>query len=188
MENSPNYIRQLLMPTAKPPQGRRAWSIDLQSVWIPFFTSTNLMGDTAIPYDALGCPLRLAYDKDGAVRFSRTGRPVIRVAKPIAQSITLVRENFVANLQQYAHSVATDRPKEYASLVKLVLAQGEPIAQHDNNELAKAVKFQMEQAVKDAEAKALADEKVEAEAKALAENPVEATGVTPQSKRQAVKV
>jgi len=69
------------------------------------------MGDTAIPSDALGSPIRLAFDKDGSVKFSKTGRPVSRVAKPISDSVTLIRQNFVANLQQYAEQVATDRQR-----------------------------------------------------------------------------
>ena len=56
---SPNYIKSLLIPSIKKPQGRKVWSIDLEQVWLPFFTATNTQGDTAIPVDALGCPLRL---------------------------------------------------------------------------------------------------------------------------------
>ncbi|GAJ15229.1 unnamed protein product, partial [marine sediment metagenome] len=65
MKDTPNYIKSLLLPNAKSPRGRRVWSIDLETAWLPFFTATNTMGDTAIPADALGAPIRLAYDKDG---------------------------------------------------------------------------------------------------------------------------
>ena len=41
------------------------------------------MGDTAIPSEALGAPLRLGYNKDGTVKFSNSGKPVIRVAKEL---------------------------------------------------------------------------------------------------------
>lgn len=71
---TPNYIKSLLTPATKAPQGRKAWSIDLQQIWLPFFTATNAMGDTAIPSQAIGCPLRLAYDKAGQVRFSQAVR------------------------------------------------------------------------------------------------------------------
>src|SRR4030042_5333398 len=118
MNKTPNYIKNLLMPTTKAPQGRKAWSIDLETVWIPFFTATNVMGYTAIPVDALGCPLRLGYNKDGSVRFGRNGRPITRVAKPIAQNVTLVRENFVANLKQYAEAVADGKAEEYAETIQ----------------------------------------------------------------------
>ena len=185
---SPNYIKSLLMPTAKPPVGRRAWSIDLQQVWIPFFTSTNVMGDTAIPLDALGCPLRLAYDKDGSVKFSRTGRPVIRVAKAIADSIKLVRENFTANLMQYAHSVATRKAEDYNALVKTALAEGKPIAQHDTTELNRAVKLQLEQAMREAEAKAEAEAEAPAKVEPQADKSAPTTDEKPTTKREMVKV
>ena len=164
MNETPNYIKTLLMPTTKAPQGRRAWSIDLESVWLPFFTATNTMGDTAIPHDALGCPLRLAFDKDGSVKFSRNGRPVTRIAKPIAQSVSLVRENFVANLKQYAQGVADSRTEEYAQQIELQREAGEPIIRHDKAELDKAIRLQVEKAM--AEAQEQAQQKAEAEAPA----------------------
>jgi hypothetical protein len=112
------------------------------------------MGDTAIPSDALGCPLRLAYDKDGSVKFGRTGRPVTRIAKPIAQSVSLVRENFVANLKLYAHTVATERTEDYAMQVQLAQEAGEPILTHQRADIDKAIRLQIEQAMKEAEGKA----------------------------------
>ena len=151
---TPSYIKSLLLPSAKTPRGRRVWSIDLESVWLPFFTATNVMGDTAIPSDALGCPIRLAYDKDGSVRFGRTGRPVTRVAKPISDSVTLIRGNFVANLMAYAEDVANKREEDYANCVKVCAKAGEPILNHDKAELDKAVQHQLEQAMREAEAKA----------------------------------
>ena len=39
--NTPNYIKSLLAPNTKKPQGRKVWSIDLETVWLPFFTATN---------------------------------------------------------------------------------------------------------------------------------------------------
>ena len=113
LSQTPHYIKSLLLPTTKSPTGRRVWSIDLETVWLPFLFSTNTMGDTAIPCDALGAPIRLAFDKDGSVKFSKSGRPVTRVAKPIADSVTLITQNFVANLQQYAEQVATSRQEDY---------------------------------------------------------------------------
>jgi len=153
-KETPQYIKNLLMPNAKSPQGRRVWSIDLETVWLPFFTATNAMGDTAIPVDALGCPIRLAYDKDGSVKFSKTGRPVSRVAKPIADSVTLVRQNFVANLQDYAEQVATDRQEDYAKQVEMLQKAGQPIIAHDRAELDKAIQLQLEEAMRQAQEEA----------------------------------
>ena len=77
MENTPNYIKSLLIANTKKPQGRKVWSIDLETVWIPFFTATNVEGNTEITPYVLGNPLRLQYDKSGAVRFSQSGKPVM---------------------------------------------------------------------------------------------------------------
>ena len=154
MKTTPNYIKSLLLPNAKSPQGRRVWSIDLETVWLPFFTATNTMGDTAIPSDALGSPIRLAYDKDGSVKFSKTGRVMSKVAKPISDSVTLIRQNFVANLQQYAEQVATDRQEDYAKQVEMASIAGKPIIAHDRAELDKAIQLQLAEAMRQAEAEA----------------------------------
>jgi hypothetical protein len=158
--DTPNYIKSLLVPTTKKPQGEKVWSIDLESVWLPFFTATNTMGDTAIPSDALGCPLRLAYDKAAVVRFSQAGRPVIRVAKEISDNVRLVRDNFTANLINYAGEVMNQNTEAYKKQLELASKAGEPIFQHDRVELSKALEAQ---AI--AQAQAVADAKQEAEAK-----------------------
>lgn len=165
MGNTPSYIKSLLMPNGKKPAGRRVWSIDLETIWLPFFTATNTMGDTAIPHDALGAPLRLAFDKDGSVKFGKNGRPTVKVVKDIAQGVQLVRENFTANLASYAHTVATEKAEEYKGQVQSAMTAGEPIRQHDKEQLDKALKARLEQALREAECKA----KMEAEAKANTE-------------------
>ena len=179
---SPNYIKSLLIPTTKQPRGRRVWSIDLEQVWLPFFTATNTMGDTAIPSDALGCPLRLGYDKAGAVRFTQSGRPVIRVAKAIGDSVRLVRDNFTANLLNYAGSVIKDNAEGYKAQVALAKKAGEPIIQHDRQQLHLALEAKAK-AEAIAQAEAVAKAKVEAEAVAQRE----AEGETVKSKGRKVR-
>ncbi len=159
---TPNYIKSLVTPNTKQPQGRKVWSIDLQQVWLPFFTATNTMGDTAIPSEAIGCPLRLGYDKAGQVRFSQSGRPVITVAKEIAENVRLVRDNFTANLLAYAGGVMRDNPEGYKSQLETAKKAGEPIYQHDKNQLSSALKARAEA---EAEAMAEAEEKEAEEAK-----------------------
>jgi hypothetical protein len=161
---TPNYIKSLLTPNTKQPQGRKVWSIDLQQVWLPFFTATNTMGDTAIPSEAIGCPLRLGYDKAGQVRFSQAGRPVIRVAKEIADNVRLVRENFTANLLNYAGSVMRDNADGYKAQIEMAKKAGDPIYQHDKNQLSNALKARAEAEAKE-QAEALAKEE-EAETEA----------------------
>lgn len=158
--NTPNYIKALLTPTTKKPQGRKVWSIDLETVWLPFFTATNTMGDTSIPSDALGCPLRLGYDKAGAVRFTQAGRPVIRVAKEISDNVRLVRDNFTANLINYAGEVMNENTEAYKAQVELAQKAGMPIYQHDRVELSKAIEAQLAEA----KAKAVTEAKTETEA------------------------
>ena len=172
---TPNYIKSLVTPTTKQPQGRKVWSIDLQQVWLPFFTATNTMGDTAIPSEAIGCPLRLGYDKAGQVRFSQAGRPVIRVAKEIADNVKLVRDNFTANLLNYAGSVMRDNAEGYKAQIETAKKAGEPIYQHDKNQLSSALKARAE-----AEAKAQAEALVK-EAEAATET--EAESVKSKGKR-----
>jgi hypothetical protein len=125
------------------------------------------MGDTAIPSQAIGCPLRLGYDKTGAVRFSQAGRPVIRVAKEIADNVRLVRDNFTANLLNYAGSVIKDNADGYKAQVELARKAGEPIYQYDKNQLDLALK-----------AKAEAEAEAKAQAEAVAKVKTEAVAVT----------
>jgi len=148
---APNYIKALLMPNASKPTARKVWSIDLEAVWLPFFTATNVTGDSCIPSEALGAPIRLAYGTDGAVKFSKAGRPVTRVVKELSDSIRLVRENFTAGLVGYASMVARQKPEEYKAVIAGAVKAGEPIITKDKANLAKAIQLQAEKAVAEAE-------------------------------------
>jgi len=150
--DTPNYIKSLLMPNGRKPQGRKVWSLDLELVWLPFFSATNIMGDTALPLDAIGAPLRLGYASDGSVKFSKSGRPIMKVAKELAEAVRLVRENFTANLLSYAGSVINEKGKEYRELVKKASEAGKPIIAHDRNELDKVIAQQLETAMAEAQA------------------------------------
>jgi hypothetical protein len=161
---TPNYIKALLIPNGRKPAGRKVWSIDLEMVWLPFFTATNSMGDTNISPDALGAPLRLAYEADGSVKFSKTGRPVMKVAKDLSDNIRLVRENFTAGLINYANGVIAEMPEAYKKQVSTARKAGEPIINKDRANLEQALAKAVEDAIKEAEAKT----EVKAEAKAEA--------------------
>ena len=152
--DTPSYIKALLMPNGRKPAGRKVWSIDLETVWLPFFTATNAMGDTKIAHDALGAPLRLAYEGDGSVKFSKTGRPVLKVAKDLSDQIRLVRENFAAGLISYANGVIADNTDAYKAQVELARKAGEPIAKKDKANLEQALAKAMEDAIKEVEDKA----------------------------------
>lgn len=148
---TPTYIKSLIIPrNGQKARDRRAWGIELSRVWLPFLTATNTAGETAIPADALGAPLRLAYNPDGSVKFSKTGRPVMRVAKDIADTVRMVRDNFTANLLDYASQVMSDMPDQFQAQVDKAQRAGEPIVQRDNRNLDKAIAKATEEALKEA--------------------------------------
>ncbi len=155
---TPVYIASLLKPNGSKPQVRRVWSLDLESVWLPFFFATNAEALTAIPQDALGAPLRLAYNQDGSVKFGKSGRPTIRVAKPIADNVRLVRDNLAASLTNYAHQVATASTEAYKAEVEACAKEGQPIRDKDTEAvelaLAAMLEAQMSETVARAEAPA----------------------------------
>ncbi len=129
---TPEYIAMLCAPSPTKPQGRKVWSVDLETVWLPFFTASNVMGNTVIPPEALGAPLRLAYGKDGVAKFnSETGKPVIRVAKELGDGVKHVRENFIANLQHFSATVRKAEPEAYKAEVSTAVEAGKPIREAD---------------------------------------------------------
>ena len=138
---SQDYIKALLVPPTSGGASRRAWSIDVESTWVPFFTATNVMGETALPEEVLGAPIRLAKSPDGDVRFTKTGRPIMRVAPELNAQIGIVRENFVAGLQSYTGSVMEERPDAYGSQVAAQQAVGNPLMEQDGSDVLAAVEM-----------------------------------------------
>ena len=137
--NTPDYIKALLVPPTSGGASRRAWSIDVESTWVPFFTATNVMGETTLPDEVLGAPIRLAKSPDGDVRFTKTGRPIMRVAPELNAQIGIVRENFVAGLQAYTGSVMEERPDAYGSQVAAQQAVGNPLQEQDGDDVLAAM-------------------------------------------------
>ena len=138
----------LLNPAPSKPQGRKVWSVDLETVWLPFFTASNVMGKTVIPPEALGAPLRLAYSKDGVAKFNpNTGKPVIRVAKELGEGVKMVRENLVANLQHFSATVRKNKAEEYKAEVSTSIEAGKPIREADRIAISKAVAEAMAEAI-----------------------------------------
>ena len=134
-QTTPSYISGLLKPMPERATDRRVWSVPLQGVWLPFFTATNVAGETALSAEVLGAPLRLQREKDGTPRFSKTGRPVIRVVKDLSDQVRLVRDNFIAGLLHYAETVRKNMPAEYKAQVEVARQAGEPIVQKDMTDL-----------------------------------------------------
>ncbi len=128
----------MLRPVANKPQGRKVWSIDLETVWIPFFTASNTVGDTQIPNEALGAPLLLAKDKDGTIRFNDAGRPVLRVNKDLSKAVADVRQNIIAELMNYPQMVYKAKPDEYKAQLEANHEAGQPIIDKMTREITEA--------------------------------------------------
>ena len=130
------YISALLQPTPQRGTDRRVWSIPLGGVLIPFFTASNATGETAIPAESLGCPLRLVREKDGTPKFSPTGRPLVRVVKDIADQVRIMRDNFISGLMAYTDTVRKGMPDQFKAQVAANRTAGDPLALKDAGDLA----------------------------------------------------
>lgn len=113
------FIQSLVAPSAGGATRRMSWGVDVEAVWVPFFTATNAVGDTNVSHDALGAPIRLSVDKEGQPRFGANGRPSMRVAPEMTQQIRTVRENFVASLQAFTGNTMEENSEAYENQVKL---------------------------------------------------------------------
>jgi hypothetical protein len=138
-------ITALLAPSKGTRNSRRAWGIDVETVWIPFFTATNVKGATHLDDDLLGAPIRLAKTKDGEVRFDQNGRPRMRVAPELNAQITLVKENFVSGLVSYAGTVAEELPDAYREQVESAQKAGEVVMEQQSREVADAAEAEVAQ-------------------------------------------
>jgi len=150
---------------------RRVWGIPLEGIWLPFFLATNAEGKTAISHEALGAPLRLAKNADGSVKFSKTGRPIFRVAPEISNQVRIIRENFTAQLEAYANSVIGQKPEEYKAEVAKAQKAGRPIIEADAKALEEAIEAMKKAELEKAVAEATKAEKPKAEKKAEAKEP-----------------
>jgi hypothetical protein len=138
---TPGYISALLQPRPERTADRRSWSIPVFGVWVPFFTATNTEGQIRISAEGLGAPVRLAREKDsdGSVKFSKSGRPVLKLVKELGDQVKLVRENFQAGLISYAENVQKAMPDAYKAQAETARKKGEVIYQMDARVLAEAL-------------------------------------------------
>jgi len=132
-------ITSLLRPVVKKTGGRKVWGLDLETTLVPFFTAKAVEGQAYIPPEVLGCPLRLQRNDDGEVKFTKSGKPVIRIAQEMGSMVRAMRDNLELNLQAHALEVKTAKPEEYAKAVKLNQTLGKPIADKDALDLTAAI-------------------------------------------------
>lgn len=132
-------ITSLLRPVVKKTGGRKVWGLDLETTLVPFFTAEAVEGHAYIPPEVLGCPVRLQRNEDGEVKFTKTGKPVIRIAQEMGSMVRAMRDNLELNLQAHAVEVKTANPDKYAQAVKLNMTLGKPIAEKDALDLTAAI-------------------------------------------------
>jgi len=154
MSETPSYIKSLVKPTGTKQTSRRVWGIDLPAVWIPLFLATNATGDTQLAPASLGCPIRMGYNADGSVKFSKTGRVVTKVDKELADSIRIVKDNFTAGLVSHTEKVQVSNKAAYQRQVEMAIKAGKPIIARDRENLDNAMAKAMAQAIAEAEAEA----------------------------------
>ena len=126
-----SFISALVTPGAGSTSAKKSWAIDVETVWVPFFTATNAMRDTNLAPETLGAPIRLGLQKDGSVRFSSTGRPVMRVAPELTAQIAVVRQNFIASLQAYTGEVMAEQVDAYRGQIEANQQAGTVLLEHD---------------------------------------------------------
>ena len=147
---TPEYIKTLVTPRGPKSSGKKSWSIDVETDWVPFFISTNVQGYTDIAPDALGAPLRLAHAKDGSIRFSQTGMPVVRVNPELTKAIGSVRENLVASMRLNSQVVKEERPEAFQNAVNAAIQAGMPLIEMDVTELTNYQLAQQQAAAEEA--------------------------------------
>ena len=143
-------FQAMLAPSSKV-VSRKAWGIDVSTVWLPYFTAAKTVGavdDVDLPDDALGAPLRLRRNKDtNDVRFSASGRPMFYVAPELNTLVNRARDNYVAGLLQSAGVVQEESPELFAAQCDRQYRAAAPILAVDEVDLAAATVKQQEMAL-----------------------------------------
>lgn len=117
-----NDVKVMVTPRHKPVSEKRAWSIGVQSVWVPFYMATNAAGLTEIDPESLAHPVEIAYGKDGLPRFTEDGRPVMRVNKTLSGQVRTARENYEAQLREFVHNIQGEMPDAFKAQVDRIVA------------------------------------------------------------------
>ncbi len=135
----PSYIARLHQASGNgKARDRRAWGIEVGSVWIPYFTAANAAGVSEVSSETLGVPLRLRL-RDGAVQFGKDGRPSLSVAKELSGQIAQVKANFEAELLHFVNMVQQEDPTAYKAQVEAAQQAGEPILADMSRQIAEAI-------------------------------------------------
>ena len=134
---------------------RKAWGIDVNTVFVPYFTAMKTIGAEGVqdlPDAALGAPIVLARDKTGNVRVSKAGRLSYKVNPDLGLLIKRQQQNYIARLQQETGVIISEAPKAFAAQVVAQQAAGQPIIDQDGYDM-----MVFEEALAEAQAKAEAE-------------------------------
>lgn len=127
-------FQAMLSPTSKS-VSRKAWGIDVSTIWIPYFTAAKAIGavdEDDLPNSDLGAPFRLRRDKNtNEVKFSQTGRPLFSVAPKLNDMVNRARDNYIASLLMQTRAVMDENPDGYRDQVERQYKAGAPIVQKD---------------------------------------------------------
>ncbi len=174
-QENKSFISALVSPGPGSASGKKSWSIDVETVLVPFFTATNAMGDTQLSPETLGAPIRLGIQKDGSVRFTQTGRPSMRIAPELTQQVKILRENLTASLVAYTGEVIEEHGDAYREQVERNQLAGSPLLDQD----AKMLQDEYDRQQRVAEQEALEASKPTTGRRASRPAPEEQTPVDP---------
>ena len=128
-------IHTLMKPSPDKVKDRAVWGLPLTGLWIPFFTATNVTGESNINAGALGCPMRLVVGKDGVPKLKDDGSARYQVDKDISKAVKSLKDNIAFGLQSYASSIQKAMPAEYKAQVEAAQKAGEEVREHDDTTL-----------------------------------------------------
>ena len=134
-------FQAMLAPTSKP-VSRKAWGIDVSTIWLPYFTAAKTIGavdDVDLPDEDLGAPFRLRRDrKTNEVRFSDNGRPMFTIATNLNVMVNRARDNYIAGLMMQTRAVMDEVPDAYKAQVERQYTAGTPVIAKEDTDLAEA--------------------------------------------------
>jgi hypothetical protein len=143
-------FQSMLAPTSKP-VSRKAWGIDVSTIWLPYFTAARVTGavhELELSDADLGAPFRLRRDKDtGEVKFSQSGRPMFTVTPNLNDMVNRARENYIARLLTETRAVMDEMPDGYKAQVERQQRAGDPIIASQNSDLELAATALLEAAL-----------------------------------------
>ncbi len=128
-------IHALMKQSPDKAKDRSVWGLPLNGLWIPFFMATNTVGESNIDSGSLGCPLRLAVDKDGVPKLKDDGSARYQVDKTISKAVKGVKDNIAFGLMTFTETTKRARPDEYKAQVEAAQKAGDEIREHEDTTL-----------------------------------------------------